>query len=409
MTVSSVLDHSDFFLMNSLLSGREAATQKRVRAFVDSKVLPVINDYWERAEFPEELIPGLRDLGIVGTSITGYGCPGMSPLEVGITAMELSRGDGSVNTFLAVQSGLAMGTINHLGSAEQKQRWLPRMATLDLVGAFALTEPNHGSDSVALETTAERRGSHYVISGQKRWIGNGSMANIVVIWARDIADGEVKAFVLEREPGQPYPLGYQPTVITGKIGKRAILQADIVIDDLEIPVENLLEHSRTFKDAVAVLNATRTSASWEALGHAVAAFEIAQAYAQERSQFGSTIGSYQLVQNLLANMLAEVTAMYTMCVRSAQLAEAGELTGPMSSLLKLHTAKKSRWVCQSSRDILAGNGLLLERHVARHMTDMEIVHTYEGTEFIQSLLVGRELTGISAFSAGTKNRPQVRQ
>ncbi|PPL19195.1 hypothetical protein GY24_06955 [Microterricola pindariensis] len=156
-----------------------------------------------------------------------------------------------------------------------------------------------------------------------------------------------------------------------------------------------------------MLNATRSSASWEALGHAVAAFEIAQAYSLERSQFGSTIGSYQLVQNLLANMLAEVTAMYTMCVRSAQLADAGQLTGPMSSLLKLHTAKKSRWVCQSSRDILAGNGLLLERHVARHLTDMEIVHTYEGTEFIQSLLVGRELTGVSAFSASKKHKERL--
>lgn len=409
MTVISKMDHSDFFLMSSLLSPRENATRKRVREFVDTRLLPIINEYWERAEFPEELIPDLRELGIAGTNITGYGCPGMSSLELGITAMELSRGDGSINTFLAVQSGLAMGSISRLGSDEQKQRWLPRMAALDLIGAFALTEPNHGSDSVALETTAERRGSHYVLNGQKRWIGNGSMADIVVIWARDTVDGGVKAFVFEREAGQPYPVGYQPTVITGKIGKRAILQADIVIDELEIPAENLLAHSRDFKDAVSVLNATRSSASWEALGHAVAAFEIAQDYAQERSQFGSTIGSYQLVQNLLANMLGEVTAMYTMCVRAAQLAEEGQLTGPMSSLLKLHTAKKGRWVCQSSRDILAGNGLLLEHHVARHMTDMEIVHTYEGTEFIQSLLVGRELTGVSAFSASKKNREQVQE
>src|SRR5690554_1124615 len=189
MTAVSAPEHSDFFLMGSLLSERETATRERVRSFVDGKLLPVINEYWERAEFPEELIPELRELGIVGTNITGYGCPGMSPLEVGITAMEMSRGDGSVNTFLAVQSGLVMGTISRLGSEEQKQRWLPRMATLDLVGAFALTEPNHGSDSVALETTAELRGSHYVLSGQKRWIGNGAMADVVVIWARDIADG----------------------------------------------------------------------------------------------------------------------------------------------------------------------------------------------------------------------------
>lgn len=392
--------HTDFFLMNSTLSSKELATKKRVREFVNSRLLPIINEYWERAEFPLEIIPDLRELGIVGTTIDGYGCPAMSWLEAGITTFELSRGDGSVNTFFAVQSGLAMGTINLLGSDEQKQRWLPAMASLDLIGAFALTEPNHGSDSVALETTATRRGSHFVLNGAKRWIGNGNMSNVTIIWARDVADQCVKAFVLEREPGTDYPRGYRPTVISGKIGKRAILQADIVIDNLEVPADNLLAHSRSFKDAVAVLNATRSSASWEALGHAVAAFEVAQAYALEREQFGNTIASYQLVQNLLANMLAEVTAMYTMCMRAAQLAETGQLTGPMSSLLKMHTAKKSRWVCQSARDILAGNGLLLENHIARHMTDMEVVHTYEGTEFIQSLLVGRELTGVSAFSTG---------
>ncbi|PPL20222.1 acyl-CoA dehydrogenase family protein, partial [Microterricola pindariensis] len=193
-------DHSDFFLMASLLSARETSTRARVREFVDTKLLPIINDYWERAVFPHELIPELRKLGIAGTSIQGYGCPGMSVLETGVTAMEISRGDGSLNTFLAVQSGLAMGSINQLGSEEQKQRWLPKMATLDLIGAFALTEPDHGSDSVALETTAELRGSHYVLNGHKRWIGNGSMADVVIIWARDISDSAVKAFVLERDP-----------------------------------------------------------------------------------------------------------------------------------------------------------------------------------------------------------------
>lgn len=395
----SLTSPGDFFLFESDLSDRESEVRGRVRGFVDDALLPVINEHWERASFPFELLPGLRGIGMAGTTISGYGCPGFTAREYGIAAMELARGDGSINTFMAVQSGLAMGTIHRLGSEAQRQRWLPPMANLDLIGAFAMTEPDHGSDSVALETTATRRGNHYVVNGRKRWIGNGSIANVVVIWARDTADDEVKAFILERGEGEDFPTGYAPTVITGKIGKRAVLQSDIVIADLEIPVENLLAESRSFADAVEVLNTTRAGASWEALGHALATFEIAHAYALERRQFGRQIGGYQLVQNLLATMLSEITAMQSMCFRASDLAERGELSGPMSSLLKLHTANKGRWVCQAARDILAGNGLLIERHVARHLTDMEVVHTYEGTEFIQSLLVGREITGLSAFGA----------
>ncbi|MGO3147475.1 MAG: acyl-CoA dehydrogenase family protein [Leucobacter sp.] len=403
MSEQLLVPNADFLLFEQSLTPSERATRDRVRHFVDDRITPTIGDYWDRAEFPSALLPEFAELGIAGTTIQGYGCPGMGIREQGIQALELARGDGSINTFFAVHSGLAMGTINTLASDEQKQRWLPRMARLEMIGAFALTEPEHGSDSVALETHATRVGDTYVLNGRKRWIGNGSIADIVIIWARDTADGEVKAFILEREPGAPYPAGYTPSVITGKIGKRAIWQADIEIQDLEIPAENLLANSTNFKDAVEVLNATRMGASWEALGHGVAAFELAQSYALERRQFGSTIGSFQLVQNLLAKMLSEVSAMYALCFRAGDLAENGDLTGPMSSLLKLHTADKSRWVCRSARDLMGGNGLLLERHVSRHLTDMEVVHTYEGTEFIQSLLVGRELTGVSAFSARHKN------
>jgi glutaryl-CoA dehydrogenase len=364
---------------------------------VDTEVLPIINDYWERAEFPFELVPKLAQLGVVGGPIQGYGCPGLSRLGQGMVTLELSRGDGSVNTFLGVQNGLAMGSINMLGSKEQKQRWLPGMAKLEKIGAFALTEPKHGSDSVALETTARRDGDHWILNGAKRWIGNGSIAHVVIVWARDEADGKVKGFIVERDDDGEYPVGYTAELITGKIGKRAIWQPDITLDNVRVPEVNRLADANSFRDVSRVLTATRGGASWESAGHAVAAYEAALTYSTNREQFGKPIASYQLVQNKLANMLAEVTAIQLMCFRMAQLQEQGKLTGPMASLAKMATAKKARWICSEARDILGGNGLLLDFHVARHMTDMEVVHTYEGTDSIQSLIVGRDVTGISAF------------
>ena len=388
---------TDYYLLSDLLSDQEREIRDRVRTFVDTEVLPIINDYWERAEFPFELVPKLAQLGVVGGPIQGYGCPGLSRLGQGMVTLELSRGDGSVNTFLGVQNGLAMGSINMLGSQEQKQRWLPGMAKLEKIGAFALTEPKHGSDSVALETTARRDGDHWILNGAKRWIGNGSIAHVVIVWARDEADGKVKGFIVERDDGSAYPEGYTAELITGKIGKRAIWQPDITLDNVRVPEDNRLAEANSFRDVSRVLTATRGGASWESAGHAVAAYEAALTYSTNRDQFGKPIASYQLVQNKLANMLAEVTAIQLMCFRMAQLQEQGKLTGPMASLAKMATAKKARWICSEARDILGGNGLLLDFHVARHLTDMEVVHTYEGTDSIQSLIIGRDVTGISAF------------
>ena len=388
---------TDYYLLSDLLSDQEREIRDRVRTFVDTEVLPIINDYWERAEFPFELVPKLAQLGVVGGPIQGYGCPGLSRLGQGMVTLELSRGDGSVNTFLGVQNGLAMGSINMLGSQEQKQRWLPGMAKLEKIGAFALTEPKHGSDSVALETTARRDGDHWILNGAKRWIGNGSIAHVVIVWARDEADGKVKGFIVERDDDGAYPEGYTAELITGKIGKRAIWQPDITLDNVRVPEDNRLAEANSFRDVSRVLTATRGGASWESAGHAVAAYEAALTYSTNRDQFGKPIASYQLVQNKLANMLAEVTAIQLMCFRMAQLQEQGKLTGPMASLAKMATAKKARWICSEARDILGGNGLLLDFHVARHLTDMEVVHTYEGTDSIQSLIIGRDVTGISAF------------
>ncbi len=388
----------DYYLLDELLTDGARAVRDRVRAFVDSDLLPVINDYWDHAEFPWPLVPKLAGLGLAGYTIQGYGCPGLTPLELGMVTQELARGDGSITTFMSVQSDLTMGTINLLGSEEQKQRWLPAMAALDKIGAFALTEPNHGSDSVALETTVRRDGDAWVLNGAKRWIGNASIADVVVVWARDMDDGRVKAIVVEKNPDGTYPDGYTAELITGKIGKRAVWQPDVTLQDVRVPLDNKLADAHSFRDATRVLTATRGSAAWESLGHAVAAYDIALDYAKTRTQFGRPIGGFQLVQRQLAGMLAEITAMQLYCFRMAQLQEQGRWTGPMASLAKLNHARKARQICLDARDILGGNGLLLENHVARHLTDMEVVHTYEGTDNIQALLIGRDITDISAIS-----------
>ena len=389
---------SDYFRLDDDLTPEEIAIRDRVREFAQQRVLPVINDYWERAEFPWELVPGLAELGIIGTTIQGYGCPGMSRKAAGMVAREMARADGSINTFLGVHGNLCMGALNMLGSEEQKQRWLPAMARLEKTGAFALTEPEHGSDSVALETSARREGEEWVIDGHKRWIGNGDAADVVVLFARNTEDGKVNAFVVEKDADGNHPAGYRPEVITGKVGKRAIQQADIVLEGLRVPAGNRLENCRSFKDVSRVLQATRGGAAWEAVGHGMAAFEIAADYAATRQQFGRAIGGYQLVQSRLANMLSELTTMQLLCDRMAELADRGQLSNAQASMVKMATAQKGKWMCNEARDLLAGNGLLLENHVVRHMTDMEVVSTYEGTDSIQALLVGRDITGISAFS-----------
>lgn len=397
-TVGQRTTLSDYFLLDDDLTPEEIGIRDKVRAFAEQRVLPVINEYWEKAEFPTVLLPPLAELGIIGTIIQGYGCPGMSRKAAGMVAREMARADGSLNTFLGIHSNLCMGALNILGSDEQKERWLPALARIEKTGAFALTEPDHGSDSVALETSARRDGDQWVLSGHKRWIGNGHVADVIVLFARNTEDGNVNAFVIEKDDDGRYPAGYSPTVITGKVGKRAILQADIVIEEMRLPAANRLEGCHSFRDVSRVLQATRGGAAWEAVGHAMAAFEIASDYAQTRIQFGKPIASYQLVQSRLANMLSELTTMQLLCNRMAELADRGQLTVAQASMVKMATAQKGKWICNEARELLGGNGLLLENHVIRHMTDMEVVSTYEGTDSMQALIVGRDITGISAFN-----------
>ena len=383
---------TDFYLMDELLTEEERRIRDKVRAFCDTEVIPIINDYWERAEFPFELVPKIAALAIAGGSIQGYGCPGLSEVASGLIALELARGDASICTFFGVHSGLAMNSIAMLGSEEQKQRWLPAMARMEKIGAFGLTEPMHGSDAVALETRARRVGNEYVINGAKRWIGNASFADVVIIWARD-DEGNVGGFLVEK--GTP---GFEPTVMTGKVAKRAVWQTDITLTDVHVPVESRLALSRSFKDTGRVLTATRSAVAWEAVGHAVAAYEIALNYTRERIQFGKPLSSFQIIQNKLATMLANVTTMQLLCLRLSQLQDEGKMTDAMASLAKMNNARLAREVVAEAREMLGGNGILLEYHIARHHADIEAVFTYEGTDTIQSLIVGRDITGIQAFS-----------
>jgi len=292
-----------------------------------------------------------------------------------------------------VQAGLAMRSIAFCGSEEQKQRWLPPMARCEKLGAFALTEPRHGSDSVALETEARRVGDEYVINGAKRWIGNGTMADVVVLWARDVEDMAVKGFLIEK--GTP---GYDAKPIEGKVALRALWQADIDLNDVRVPVGNRLPGANSFKDTARVLKATRASCAWSALGHAVAGYDAALSYAGQRTQFGKPLVRFQIVQEKLVRMLAEVTAMQLYCLRIGRLSEADALEETIASLAKLNNTTKARTVLHEARNLLGGNGILLENHVMRHMCDIEAIYTYEGTETIQTLIVGRDITGVSAFA-----------
>ncbi len=389
----------DFYHLEDLLEPEEIEIRDRVRAFCEKEVTPRINDYWERAEFPFDLVPKLAEIGIAGGTIEGYGCPGMSNVAAGLVAEELARADGSVGTFNGVHSFLAMQSIAMLGDEGQRERYLPAMARLEKIGAFGLTEPAHGSDAVGLETSARRDGDSYVLTGQKKLIGNGSIADHVLIWARG-EDGAVGGYIVDK--GTP---GYEARVMTGKTALRAVWQAEITLTDVRVPAENRLANCHSFKDVSQVLDRTRYTVAWRALGLATASYELALAHALRREQFGSPIAGYQLVQDKLARMLAEITAMQLICWRLSKLADAGRMTAAMASLAKMNHAAKARAIVADARDILGGDGILIDHHVARHHADMEAVFTFEGTDSVQALIVGREITGLSAISG---RRPERR-
>jgi glutaryl-CoA dehydrogenase len=385
---------TDYFLMREQLSAEEAALLDKVRAFGEREILPVVNDYWERGEFPFELVPKLRDLEIVGDGMSGYGTVPMTAVGQGLISYELGRLDGSIGTFLGVHVGLATKSIYLLGSEAQRERWLPAMARLETIGAFALTEPDHGSDSVALETTARRDSDgSWVISGRKRWPGNAVWCEVIVVFARDVEDKRVKAFVVHKDDP-----GFHAAKIDGKLALRMVQNADILLDDVRLTEDRRLPGCASFADVARILTGTRNMVAWASTGHAVAAYEIALTYARRRIQFGKPIAGTQLIQGKLVEMLGEVTAMQLYCIRLGRLIDEGRMTDTMAALAKYYCSVRARDVCRTARDILGGNGITLEFHVMRHLCDMEALVTYEGTAEIQSLIVGRDVTGQGAFA-----------
>jgi glutaryl-CoA dehydrogenase len=393
-------DAADFYALDDLLEPEEIEVRDRVRDFCAREVTPVINDYWERAEFPFDLVPKIAELGIAGGTVKGYGSAGMSAVAAGLVAAEWARADGSLGTFYGVHSFLAMQSIALLGNEEQRERWLPGMARMETIGAFGLTEPEHGSDAVALSTQARRDGDEYVLTGRKKWIGNGTIADLVLIWARG-EDGNVGGYVVPKGSA-----GWTATRMTGKTALRAVWQAEITLDEVRVPAENKLANCSSFKDVSVVLDRTRYTVAWRALGIAEAAYELALAHTLQREQFGQPIAGYQLVQDKLARMLAEITSMRLLSWRLSKLADEGRMTAAMASMAKMNNCKKARQIVADARDLFGGDGILLEHHIARHHADIEAIYTFEGTDHVQALIVGREITGLSAITGRRPARAQ---
>jgi glutaryl-CoA dehydrogenase len=383
----------DFYAFEELLSDVERETLGRVREFLRTEVAPVANEYWARAEFPAHLVKGYAELGIAGRAYPQVAGPKPSSLLSGFLALEMAHTDASMATFYGVHTGLAMGSIAACGSDEQRERWLPEMSRMEKLGAFALTEPHGGSDVAGgLRTTARRDGDSWVLDGAKRWIGNGTFADVIVVWARDEEDDHVKGFVVEK--GTP---GFTATKIEHKIALRSVQNADIALTDCRVPEANRLQNARSFRDTAAILRRTRSGVAWQSVGVMLAAYEIALDYAKKREQFGRPIAKFQLVQDLLVRMLGNATASLGMVVRLAQLQDAGTYRDEHSALAKAFCTSRMREVVGWARELLAGNGIVLDYDIGRFVADSEALYSYEGTREINTLVVGRAITGLSAF------------
>jgi glutaryl-CoA dehydrogenase len=387
------IDTSDFYAYERLLTDDERVTLHAVRKFMTTEVAPVLLEHWSRATFPLEIVPGLRDLGIAGLPYRGYGCAGRRFLLDGMIAMELARTDCSIATFNGVHAGLTMGSIYLCGSDEQRERYLPAMARYDKIGSFGLTEPEVGSGaSAGLQTTARREGDTWILDGQKKWIGNAPFGDLTVIWAKDVADGQVKGFVVQNSSP-----GFTVDKQMHKIALRIVQNGLITLDNVRVDECDRLQQANSFKDTAAVLRMTRAGVAWMAVGCAMGAYENALGYARTREQFGRPIGGFQLVQDLLVRMLGNVTSAYGLCVRLSQLQDEGLAEDRHSSLAKVFCTTRMRETVGWARELLGGNGILLEHNVGRFVADAEAIYSYEGTREMNTLIVGRSLTGLSAF------------
>lgn len=383
----------DFYDLDLKLTKEQRELQLKVRNFMEDEVRPLANDYWNHAKFPFEIIEKFRELNITGVPYEGYGCPNLPFLMEGIIAQEIARVDVSISTFFGVHSGLAMGSIYLCGSEEQKKEWLPKMQKLEKIGAFGLTEPNVGSGVAGgMETTCRFNGEHWILNGQKKWIGNATFADVIVIWARDEKTNQVKGFLVRKE--NP---GFQAEKMQDKMALRIVQNALITLTDCKIPEQDRLQKADSFKDTAKVLRMTRAGVAWQAVGCARGAYESALKYTRKREQFGRPIASFQLIQNHLVEMLSNLTAMQTMVFRLSQLQDMGELKDEHASLAKVFCSMRTRDVVSRAREVMGGNGILLEHDVARFVADAEAIYSYEGTKEINSLIVGRAITGYSAF------------
>ncbi|MCS3491286.1 glutaryl-CoA dehydrogenase [Arthrobacter sp. JUb119] len=379
------------------LSAFDAATDEDRKHWARARhygveILPSINQHWENAHYPLDLVRRMGELDLFTDGLRIPGHAHFSPLAAGLVAMELSRADGSMAAAAAVQGGLVLRSLKFFGSPEQQEKYLEPVASGELLGGFALSEPHHGSDSVGLDSSARRDGDHWIINGHKKWIGNGAAGGITIVWARDVADSRVKGFILDQQAP-----GYEASPVRGKGVLRAIEQAEIRLTDVRVPESARLTGAGAFKDVSRALVETRVNVGWSALGHAQFVFEAALQYAKQRTQFGKPLGAHQMVQERLAQMLAEITNMQLQCMAVAGAQAAGRLKDTQASLLKYHNTRAARRVAATASDLLGGNGILLENHVIRHFGDIEALHTYEGTESVQALILGRDLTGFSAF------------
>lgn len=383
----------DFYSVSELLTSEERQYQLDVRMFMEKEVKPIADEYWSKAEFPHHLIPQIGKLKLAGLTYKGYGCAGRSHVLEGILAMEMARVDTSFSTFFGVQSGLAMGSIYLCGSEEQKKKYLPPMTEFKLLGAFGLTEPDVGSGAAGgLTTTCQQDGDSWIINGQKKWIGNATFADFTIIWARNLADDKVKGFIVESNTP-----GFKADKIENKLSLRIVQNALITLTDCRVPETHRLQNANSFRDTSHVLRMTRAGVAWQAVGCARGAYEVALKYAHERKQFGRPIGGFQLIQEQLAQMLSSLTAMQTMVMRLSQLQDNGALKDEHASLAKVFCTKSCKEIVSLARSIHGGNGILLENDVGRFLADAEALYSYEGTKEINSLIVGRAITGLSAF------------
>ncbi|MEU6091321.1 acyl-CoA dehydrogenase family protein [Streptomyces sp. NPDC047085] len=386
---------ADFYLYEALLSDEERKILLKARTFMRDEVKPMVNEAWGKAELPAELVERFRGSGLVALGYEGYGehLPAVSHLLSGMLAMELSRVDASCATFFGVHNGLGFYSIYYGGDQEQRDRFLPAMATMEKIGAFALTEPDGGSDvSGGMRTIAKREGDTWILNGAKKWIGNATFADYVVVFARDVDDNKVKAFVVEK--GTP---GFEPVKIEGKIALRIVQNAEITLTDVRVPEASRLQNMKGFRDVAEVLRQTRSGVAWQALGVMIGAYELALEYAKQRIAFGRPIAKFQMVQDLLVKSLGNITASWGMLVQLARLQDQGVFRDEQSALAKEYVAARMREVVAWSREIFGGNGILVEYDVARFFSDAEALYSYEGTHQMQTLIVGKSITGQSAF------------